>query len=109
LTGTASRSRSGSRVARRPQEGYLGAIEALLVIGFYVAVAVLVIRVRRVNLALTALVLSAMLAIALLLQATVSDRLGGYAALGLVMMVVMVGLAVRLGAWVGGDDPDDVD
>jgi len=70
---------------------------------------VLVIRVRRVNLALTALVLSAMLAIALLLQATVSDRLGGYAALGLVMMVVMVGLAVRLGAWVGGDDPDDVD
>lgn len=79
------------------QEGYLEAIEAVLVIGFYVAVAVLVVRVRRVNLALTALVLSAMLVIALLLQATVSGRLGGYAAVGLVMMVVMVALAVQLG------------
>lgn len=66
----------------------------------------LVIRVRRINLALTALALSAMLAIALLLQATVSDRLGGYAALGLVVMVVMVGIAVQFGAWVGGEDED---
>jgi hypothetical protein len=67
---------------------------------------VLVIRVRRINLALTALALSAMLVIALLLQATVSDRLGGYAALGLVVMVVMVGIAVQFGAWVGGEDED---
>jgi hypothetical protein len=74
------------------------------VIGFYVAVAVLVIRVRRFNLALTAIVLTSMLVIALLLQATVSDRLGAYAALGLGLMVVMVGLAVQFGAWVGGDD-----
>jgi len=67
---------------------------------------VLVIRVRRVNLALTALALSAMLGIALLLQATVSDRLGGYAALGLGVMVVMVGIAFQFGAWVGGEDED---
>jgi hypothetical protein len=72
------------------------------VIGFYVAVAVLVIRVRRFNLTLTAIVLTAMLVIALLLQATVSDQLGAYARL--MLMVVMVGLAVQLGAWVGGDD-----
>jgi hypothetical protein len=77
-------------------------------IGFYVAVAALVIRVRRFNLAVAAIVVTAMLVIALLLQAMVSDQLGGYAALGLVVMVVMVGFAVRFGAWVGGDDDGGV-
>jgi hypothetical protein len=84
--------------------GIQGPIDAVLMIGFYVAVAVLVIRVRRFNLALTTIVLTTMLVIALLIQATVSDQLGAYAALGLVLMVVMVGLAVHFGAWVGGDD-----
>jgi hypothetical protein len=69
-------------------------------------VAVLVIRVRRVNLALAAVVLTGMLVIALILQATVSDRLGAYAALGLVLMVVMFGLAVQFGAWLGHDQGD---
>lgn len=84
--------------------GYHQPIDAVLVIAFYVAVAVLVIRVRRFNLAVTAVALTAMLVIALLLQATVSDQLGAYAALGLLLMVVIVGFAVQFGAWVGGDD-----
>ena len=79
-------------------------MDAVLVMGFYVAVAVLVIRVRRVNLALAAVVLTGMLVLALILQATVSDRLVGFAALGLGLMVVMFGLAVQFGAWLGDDD-----
>ena len=63
----------------------------------------LVIRVRRFNLAVGALVLTALLVVALVVQATVSERLGGYAALGLTLAVVMVALAVRFGAWAGGD------
>jgi hypothetical protein len=81
-------------------------IEAALVIGFYVAAALLLIRVRRINLALTALVLSGMLIVALILQATVSDKIGGCAAVGLVIAVVMVGLAVQLGVGVTDDDTD---
>ncbi|MDP8907828.1 MAG: hypothetical protein M3N47_01640 [Chloroflexota bacterium] len=65
--------------------------------------AVLIIRVRRFNLAVGALVLTALLVVALVVQATVSERLGGYAALGLTLAVVMVALAVRFGAWAGGD------
>jgi hypothetical protein len=83
-------------------------MEAALVIGFYVAVAVLVIRVRRIRLAIAALTLSTMLVLALIAQATVSDAIGGYAALGLVVAVVMVRLAVEFGAWVSGDDDADV-
>ncbi len=64
----------------------------------------LVIRVRRFNLAVTALVLTALLVVALVVQTTVSERLGGFAALGLTLAVVMVVLAVRLGAWVDGDN-----
>lgn len=89
---------------RRGLSGSSKDIDAALIIGFYVAVAVLVIRVRRFDLAVTALVLTALLAIALVVQATVSERLGGYAALGLTLTVVLVGLAVRFGAWVGDDD-----
>lgn len=73
------------------------------------AVAALVIRVRRFNLAVAALVLAALLVVALVVQATVSERLGGYAALGLTLAVVMVALAVRFGAWVGGDDETGAD
>lgn len=62
-----------------------------------------VIRVRRFNLAVGALVLTALLVVALVVQATVSERLGGYAALGLTLAVVMVALAVRFRAWAGGD------
>ncbi len=63
----------------------------------------LIIRVRRFNLAVGALVLTALLVVALVVQATVSERLGGYAALGLTLAVVMVALAVRFGAWAGRD------
>lgn len=79
-------------------------MEVALVIGFYVAVALLIIRVRRVSLALAALVLTGMLVLALIAQATVSSRLGSYAALGLVIAVVMLGLAVQLGGWATADD-----
>ena len=82
-------------------------MDAALVIGFYVGVALLIIRVRRVNLALAALLLTAMLVLALIAQATISSRLGGYAALGLAMAVVMVVLSVQLGAWATkGDQPE---
>ena len=79
-------------------------MDALLVVGFYVVVALLVIRMRRVSLALVALVLTAMLVLALIAQATISTRVGGYAALGLVVAVVMFGLAVQVGAWAGDDE-----
>jgi hypothetical protein len=79
-------------------------MDAALLIGFYVAVALLIIRVRRASLAVAALVLSGMLALALIAQATISSRLAGYAALGLVIAVVMIALAVQLGAWVTEDD-----
>ncbi len=82
-------------------------IEAALVLGFYVAPTVLIIRVRRVNLAVAAMVLTTMLIVALILESTVSEEIGGYAALGLLIAVVMVGLAVQFGAWAGPDD--DVD
>lgn len=76
-------------------------------IGFYAAVAVLLIRVRRANLAATALVLVGLLVVALVLEATAWEQVGGYAALGLVLAFVMVGLAFRLGAWTSSaDDPD---
>jgi hypothetical protein len=79
-------------------------MDAALVIGFYVAVALLIIRVRQAGLAVAALVLTGMLVLALIAQATVASRLGGYAALGLVIAVVMLGLAVQLGAWATTDD-----
>jgi hypothetical protein len=79
-------------------------MDAVLVVGFYVAVAVLIIRVRRASLLVGALVLTGMLALALIAEATISSRLGGYAALGLVIAVVMVGLAVQVGAWAREDD-----
>lgn len=78
--------------------------EAALVVGVYVAVAVLIIRVRRAGLAVAALVLTGMLVLALVTQATISSRIGGYAALGLVVAVVMFGLAVQFGAWTGDDE-----
>lgn len=78
-------------------------------IGFYVAVALLVIRVRRITLALAAILLTAILVLALILEATVSDGVGGYAALGLFAAVVMVVLAVQFGAWVETDDDADPD
>lgn len=71
--------------------------------------ALLIIRVRRVNLAVGALVLTALLVVALVVQATVSERLGGYAALGLTVAVVMVALAVPVGAWAGGDAEAGID
>jgi uncharacterized membrane protein YedE/YeeE len=79
-------------------------MDAVLVIGFYIAVALLMIRVRRASLVLAALVLTGMLVLALIAQATVSSRFGGYAALGLVIAVVMVVLAVQFGAWATDDD-----
>lgn len=84
-------------------------MDGALVVGFYVAVALLIIRVRQVSLALAALVSTAMLVLALIVQATVSSRLGGYAALGLVIAVVMLGLAVQLGAWATADDDPDIE
>ncbi len=71
--------------------------------------AVLVIRVRRFNLGVAALVLTALLVVALVVQTTVSERLGGFAALGLTLAVVMVVIAVRFGAWVGDDNDGGVD
>jgi hypothetical protein len=84
-------------------------MDAALVIGFYVAMALLIIRVRQVSLAMAALVLTGMLVAALIAQATVSSRLGGYAALGLVIAVVMLGLDVQLGAWATADDEPEVE
>jgi hypothetical protein len=75
-----------------------------LVIGFYVAVALLTIRMRRASLALAALVLTGMLVLALVAQATISSRVGGYAALGLVIAVVVFALAVQFGAWASEDE-----
>jgi hypothetical protein len=40
----------------------------------------------------------------LVAQATVSSRIGGYTALGLVIAVVMFGPAVQFGAWTGGGE-----
>jgi hypothetical protein len=84
-------------------------MDAALVIGFYVTVALLIIRVRQVSLALAALVLTGMLVVALIAQATVSSRLGGYAAPGLMIAVVMLGLAVQLAAWARTDDEPEVE
>jgi hypothetical protein len=84
-------------------------MDAALVTGFYVGVALLIIRVRRASLALAALVLTGMLVLALIAEATISSRLGGYAALGLVIAVVMVVLAVQLGAWATQDDEPEVE
>ena len=84
-------------------------MDAALVIGFYVAVALFIIRVRRASLALAALVLTGILVLALIAEATISSRLGGYAALGLVIAVVMVGLAVQVGAWATVDDEPEVE
>ena len=67
-------------------------MDAVLVIASYVAVGVLVIRV-----------LTAMLLVALVLQATVSDRIGAYAALGLTVTGGHGALAVQFGMWVGAD------
>jgi hypothetical protein len=53
--------------------------------------------------------LTALLVVALVVQATVSERLGGYAALGLTLAVVMVALAVPLGAWAGSDAEAGID
>jgi hypothetical protein len=84
-------------------------MDAALVIGFYVLVALLVIRVRRVTLAVAALVLAGCLAVALIAQATVASAIGGYAALGLVVAVVMIGLAVQFGAWASDEDESGVE
>lgn len=84
-------------------------MDAALIIGFYVAVALLIIRVRRASLALAALVLTGMLVLALIAEATISSGLGGYAALGLVIAVVMVGLAVQFGAWATDDDEPETE
>jgi len=78
-------------------------MDAALVIGFYVVVALLSIRVRRVSLAWAALVLTGMLVLALIAQAAVSSRVGGYAALGLLFAVVILVLAVEL----GDDEPGE--
>ncbi|MDQ4125533.1 MAG: hypothetical protein M3134_08040 [Actinomycetota bacterium] len=82
-------------------------MDAALILGFYIAVAALVIRVRRINLAVAALIFTAMLIVALILQAIVADAVAGYVALGLFLAVVMVGLAVRFGLWSGGDNQLD--
>jgi hypothetical protein len=84
-------------------------MDAALVIGFYVLVALLVIRVRRVTLAVAALALAGCLAVALIAQATVASDIGGYAALGLVVAVVMIGLAVQFGAWASDDGESGVE
>lgn len=63
-------------------------------------------KVRRFNMALAALAVSAMLAVALVLQATVSERIAGWAALLLTTGVVMFGLTVQLGSWLGGGDAE---
>jgi lipopolysaccharide export LptBFGC system permease protein LptF len=84
-------------------------MEAALVIAFYVTAAALVIRTRRINLAIASLVLAALLVVALVVQATVSERLGGYAALGFTLAVVMVLLALRFGAWARDDEDIEVD
>ncbi len=76
-------------------------------IGFYI-VAILVIRVRRINLAIAALVLSGLLVLALILQATVADKIASYAALGLTVAVVMLGIANHFGAWASGDERGDL-
>lgn len=68
-------------------------------IAFYAAVAGLLIRMRRANLAVTAVVLGGLLVVALVLEATAREQIGGYAALGIVM--------VGLGVWTSTvDDPD---
>ena len=84
-------------------------MDAALIIGFYVAVALLIIRVRRVNLAVAALVLTGMLVLALIAEAAFSSDLTGYAALGLLFAVVMVGLAVQFGAWATHDDGSETE
>ena len=71
--------------------------------------ALFIIRVRTASLALAALVLTGMLVLALIAEATISSRLGGYAALGLVIAVAMVGLAVQVGAWATEDDEPEVE
>lgn len=49
-----------------------------------------------------------MLAVALIVQATVSPTWGGSAALGLVLAVVMVLVALRLGGRAAGQDDADL-
>jgi peptidoglycan/LPS O-acetylase OafA/YrhL len=93
----------------RTHAGYKFGMDAALVIGFYVLVALLVIRVRRVTLAIAALVLASCLAVALIAQATLSSGVGGHAALGLVIAVVMIGLAVQFGAWASEDEESGVE
>jgi peptidoglycan/LPS O-acetylase OafA/YrhL len=83
-------------------------MDAALVIAFYVLVALLLIRVRRVTMAAAALVLTGCLVVALIAQAIVSSHIAGYAALGLVVAVVMVGLAVQFGAWSSYDEDSSV-
>jgi hypothetical protein len=78
-------------------------VDAALIIAFYTAVAVLIIRVPQINLAVAALLLTALLVVALIAQATFAERLGGYAAIGLVFATVLVALAVHFGAWVSND------
>jgi uncharacterized membrane protein YhaH (DUF805 family) len=84
-------------------------VDAVLIIGFYVLVGVLIVRVRRAHLAAAALCLAGLLAVALIAQATMSSRLAGYAALGLVVSVVMFALAVEFGASAGDDEDSDTD
>jgi hypothetical protein len=86
--------------------GYQRQMHAALVIAFYVLVAVLLIRVRRVTLAAAALAMTGCLVVARIAQAIVSSSdVAGYTALGLVVAVVMVGLAVEFGSW-SSDDED---
>ena len=104
MSGAAAITPARSRRPPSAHAGYKASVDATLVIGFYVLVALLVIRARRVTLAAAALVLAGCLAVALIAQATVSSDIGGYAALGLVVAVVMVGLAVQFGAWASEDE-----
>ena len=76
-------------------------MDAFLIIAFYGLVAVLIIRVRRFHLALAVMALNALLLVALVLEATVSERIGGLAALGALITSVVVALAFRFGGWIG--------
>jgi hypothetical protein len=80
-------------------------MDVILVAGFWLLAAVLGWRVRTAGLAALALAFTPLLAVALILQATVWKRAGAYAALGLVALVVLMAIAAEFGAWFGpGDD-----
>jgi len=84
-------------------------VDAALVIAFYALVVALALKIRRFNLALATLVLTLVLVLALVVQATVSERVGGWAALVLTSGVVMLALAARLAAWTSDSDDEDAE